>query len=291
MANIRTVITLRARRLAGEPPRVGELMSSASGKTVYRVLGVVRVSTAGEPTSARYRLTCRRLLRSEVPGGAAINPWRWDRRAPRQEVEQGVQSEVAAGGSAAEAPRAVRRRPVARARGKELATVADLGPGLRRNAVTDGRGKLLREADVEVDGRAVDPREPNRRLRRAYRVDPVDRLKRAGTIGMREVDAAGKLRGHLERVAPPLGAGMGSRIAVSGFLIEPITDQHIKACRELRAASAVLGDRLWSPVLWICLGGTVRGYSDQWGVGTHQAANLIAHAMTRLADHFYGRAA
>jgi hypothetical protein len=287
MAAVLTVVTLRARRLTGDPPRAGELMASATGKTVYRILGVTTVRTAGDPLGERYRLAVGRLPQAEVPDGATIHPWRWGRRRGQARQER-------PGASSADQPlgqphRASSGLPSPRTRGVEYGH-ADLGPGLRRRSVRDKHGRLLREADVEVDDRAVDPRNPNRRLRRAYRVDPVDLLKRAGSIGAREVDAAGELRRHLEQVAPPLGAGMASRISVSGFLIEPITDQHIRACRKLREASTVLGV-LWGPVLWVCLGGTVRGYCDQWRVGTHQASDLIATGMGRLADHLYGRAA
>jgi hypothetical protein len=285
----RTVVTLRARLMAGDPPRAGELMASACGKTVYRVLGVTRVRTAGDPQGDRYRLACGRLGRDEVPEGV-IHPWRWDRRAPRQRAAQACAGPAAATRAPQTAQNACRPPPRPRMRVVEETTVADLGPGLRRRAVRDRAGRLLREADIEVDDRAVDPRNPNRRLRRAYRVDPVELLRRAGTIGAREMDAAGELRRQLERVAPPLGAGMVGRISISGFLIEPITDQHIRACRKLREASTVLGV-LWGPVLWVCLGGTVRGYCDQWRVGTHQASDLIATGMGRLADHLYGRAA
>jgi hypothetical protein len=289
-AATRTVLTLRARRLTGEPPRAGELMASATGKTVYRILAVTRVRTAGDPLGERYRLACDRLRQAEVPDGATIHPWRWDRRAPRQPPAQPCAGSSAATRIPPTPQNACRPPPRPRTRGVEETTVADLGPGLRRRAVRDRAGRLLREVDVEVDDRAVDPRNPNRRLRRAYRVDPVELLRRSGTIGAREMDAAGELRRQLERIAPPLGAGMASRISVSGFLIEPITDQHIRACRKLREASTVLGV-LWGPVLWVCLGGTVRGYCDQWRVGTHQASDLIATGMGRLADHLYGRAA
>jgi hypothetical protein len=287
---IRTVVTLRARRLTGDPPRTGELMASASGKTVYRILGVVTLRTAGDPRADRFRLDCGRLTACQVPADATIHPWRYGHTPPpglgQGAIEAPPRCQTAAG-----PPKAIQPRPSARTRGVEEKTVADLGPGLRRRASRDKHGRLLRDLDVEVDDRAVDPRNPNRRLRRAYRVDPVDVLKRAGSIGAREVDAAGELRRHLEQVAPPLGAGRVGSVAVSGFLIQPITDQHIRACRKVREASAILGAQWWPPVLWVCLGGTVRGYSDQWRVGTHTASELISSGMARLADHFYGSAA
>src|SRR3977135_3897796 len=100
---------------------------------------------------------------------------------------------------------------------------ADFGPGLRRRAVRDKRGRLLREADVELDEGAVDPRNPNRRLRRAYRVGADAVLRRAGSITAREVEAAGELRRHLERAAPPYGGG-GAALGLAPHLCQPITD-------------------------------------------------------------------
>lgn len=167
----------------------------------------------------------------------------------------------------------------------------DLGPGLRRRAVRDRAGRLIREADVEVDDPAVDPRSPHtgQIIRRARRIDPVETLRRAGTIGAREADAAAELRRQLERLTPSMGGSGIARRITGGLMLDPIADQHIRAGRKVREAAAALGERLWRPVLWVCLGGTVRGYSAQWGVGTHRASGLVTLGMQRLADHFYGR--
>jgi hypothetical protein len=172
-----------------------------------------------------------------------------------------------------------------------VAHSADLGPGLRRRAVRDKRGRLLREADVDVNDSAVDPRHPNRRVRRAYRVDPVELMARAGSISRREVDAVEELRRHLERVLPPLAAGGGLGLGnVAPFLCQPITDEHIRAARKLREASEACGVVLWPPVLWVCLGGSVKGYAAQWRMREGRAGDLVASGITRLADHLYGRA-
>jgi hypothetical protein len=291
VASRTTILTLRARWLAN-PPQAGELMASASGKTVYRVLGVTRLRIAGEPLRDRYRLVLDRCSKDAVPADATIHPWRWEVNAPGQGREEAPKGVLVATPPPPNHSNRLQPRPSARTRGVDQPTVADFGPGLRRRAVRDRQGRLLREADVELDDRATDPRNPNRRLRRAYRVDPVDLLKRAGTITVREVDAAAELRRQLERVSLPLGSGgSGFRGSMAWFLISPITDDHLRAARKVREASAVLGDRLWPPVLWICLGGSVRGYAAQWRIGTNTASDLVAGGMARLADHFYGRAA
>ena len=85
-AATRTVITLRA-RFCGAPPRPGELMAAETGPAVYRVESVTILRQAGEqPGTHRYRLTCTRLASAEAD--AAIHPWRWGGRAPRQTALQ-----------------------------------------------------------------------------------------------------------------------------------------------------------------------------------------------------------
>ena len=68
-----------------------------------------------------------------------------------------------------------------------------------------------------------------------------------------------------------------------------ITARHLGAVQEVRKASAALGEKLWHPVLWVCLGGSVRGYAAQWRMGTHRATALVGDGLARLGDHFYGR--
>lgn len=283
----RTIITLRARYASGDVPRPGELMAAPTGGTIYRITSVTTLRRSGEqPSACRYRLTCERLVAADVPPGAVIRPWRWGGCAPRLTAPQ-----------AASAPRMapvvskVAQRLPGRAQAQPEGG-GDFGPALRRKAVRDRYGRLLREADVEVDEQAAgDPRYPNRRVRRARRVDPLDDLRRVGTIGRREVEAAADLRQYLERVAPSVaGAGL-TRVGIAPHLCQPISDTHLRAARKLREAAVALGERLWHPVLWVCLGGTVRGYSAQWHVGTHRASRLVGDGLVRLGDHFYGRAA
>ena len=279
---IRTVVTFRASKMTGEAPAVGDLMASATGKTVFRLLSVTKLRTAGDPAADRYRLTCERLGRSDVPEGAAIHPWRLERpppppREPPEETGIAPKPQTASTG-----------RPAPRTRVAHERLVVDFGPALRRRAVRDGQGRLLREADVELDDHAADPAAPNRRLRRAYRVDPVETLRRTGSIGPREVDAAAELRLHLERVTPTVGGGNVLRIALAGHQVEPINDHQMLASRKLREASAALGDRLWPPVLWLCLGGTVRDFCQHRQVDRHRGAEVFVHGMQRLADHLYG---
>jgi hypothetical protein len=284
---IRTVITLRA-CFCGTAPRPGELMAAATRGTVYRIDAVVTLRQAGgQAGSHRYRLTCARLAPSEVPHGVEIHPWRWGSRAPRQTAVQAAPMPWVA-----PPKQHTQGRPGGSVRRTEAHAGGDFGPVIRRNAVRDRRGRLLREPDVEVDDQAAgDPRYPNRHMRRARRVDSIDLLRRDGTIGRREVEAAGELRAYLERVAPSVAGGGLTRVGIAPHLCQPITDTHLRAARKLREASAALGSKHWPAVLWICLGGSVRGYAAQWHVGTHRASALVGDGLARLGDHFYGRAA
>ncbi len=284
----RTVITLRA-RFCGDPPLPGELMAAPTGRVVYRIETVWTLRTAGEPTGAhRYRLTCARLAASEVPQGATIHPWRWGSRTPRQTAPQTAPVPWVAPA----VPKHTQGRLAASVRRTEAHAGGDFGPGLRRKAMRDRRGRLLREPDVEVDDQAAgDPRYPNRHVRRARRVDTIDLLRRDGTIGRREVEAAGELRQYLERIEPSVSGGGLTRVGIAPHLCQPITDTHLRAARKLREASAALGSKHWPAVLWVCLGGSVRGYAAQWHVGTHRASALVGDGLARLGDHFYGRAA
>lgn len=280
----RTVITLRA-RWCGTPPRPGELMAAPTGGTVYRVVAVATLRQAGERSgSQRYRLTCTRLAPAEVPIDVEIHPWRWDGRGPRQTALSAPPPRVALLVS-----KPTQRAPSGRSVRAETHAGADFGPGLRRKAVRDRRGRLLREPDVEVNEQAADPRNPNRRVRRAYRVDTIDLLLRASSIGRRDAEAAAELRKHLERIAPPVAGGGLTRVGIAPHLCQPITDVHLTAARKLRLAAEALGERFWAPVLWVCLGGSVRGYAAQWHVGTHRATALVGDGLARLGDHFYGR--
>ena len=284
----RTVITLKA-RWCGNPPQLGELMAAPAGSPIYRISSVVTLRQAGEtPGAHRYRLTCTRLAPAEVPQGVEIHPWRCDRRPPRACTVSVVVRELRMDLEPV-------KRPVSVSRNSHVPdhVVGDFGPSLRRRDMKDHKGRLLREADVEVsDAREGDPRYPNRRVRRARRVDSIDLLARDGAITDNQKLAADDLRKYLEHVAPSFsGGGEIGMGRVAAWLCQPITLRHLHAAQEVRKASAALGEKLWHPVLWVCLGGSVRGYAAQWHVGTHRATDLVKDGLARLVDHFYGRTA
>jgi hypothetical protein len=79
---------------------------------------------------------------------------------------------------------------LARARrvGRDLGVVnrSDYGPGIRLLPVRGPGGAIVREADVGVVD-APDPHVPKVTLCRVRRTDPVDVLKRSGTINARGI--------------------------------------------------------------------------------------------------------
>jgi len=176
---------------------------------------------------------------------------------------------------------------VSRSRPGSRGTGSDLGPGLRRRPVRDGAGGVLREPDVEVSDRAADPDNPNRRLRRAYRVDPVELLRRSGALGSREVEAAEELRDCLERLVVS-GGGDGAGISPSGYPTEPISDSQMRASKRVREARALLGPALWPGVIWTCMGGTVRGYCEVARIDRRRGTDIVVMGLQRLAVHFFG---
>lgn len=282
---VRTIV-LRARSAPGLA--VGMLIGSPKGRVVYRVLEVTRVRRWGDARAARVRLVCRRLRLCEVPGGVPVHPWPKDRQAPprrsrtapvaavRRSPEE-MALLIAASRRAERAERAIRRAAL-----RETHYGVDVGPVLRLAPVTDGHGTVIREADVTIAtaGDAV-----NRTVRRAVRADPLVALQRAGSITGRELEACETLRSRLEGITPPLGQSGGMPVHVAPFLRKPISIQQIEASEDVREAAAALGRR-WEAVLWVCLGGTVDGYSAYRSLRTHDARKLVHGGIAMLADHF-----
>jgi hypothetical protein len=163
----------------------------------------------------------------------------------------------------------------------------DLGPSLRRRVIRDRAGRVLREADVELTA-GPDPANPNRSIRRAHRVDPLDALLRTGALTDREADAAELVRFALERLGPSLAAGnmLGARSPSSSG--SGVSDLQVRAASMVREAAAALGERLWRPVLWVCLGGSVSAFAVFARVRKATAGELVQAGFLRLADHCEG---
>jgi hypothetical protein len=307
-------ITLRA-RCAAIGLVAGILIAAPKGRSVYRVLEVWRVRRAGDQRYA-LRLVCRRLNRAEVPEGAEVLPWPRDRRAPRGSRRPANEPRVSAdpGPTASPAARIARIRAkapillelatepirqakaaadaaqLARARrvGRDLGVVnrSDYGPGIRLEAIRAHDRALLREADVTVAD-TPDPDAPKVTRRRARRTDPLEVLKRAGTIDARELEAGEKLRNEIERAQPSLPGMFRSEVHVAPQDRVAISERQMKAGRCVRRALAVLDNVVASAVLWIVRdGGTIQSYAAIAHVRHTKAAELLRRGLGALADHY-----
>jgi hypothetical protein len=288
--------TLRASVTATQPPDVGMLVRSPGGGAIYRILEVTRLHRAGERIGkSRLRLVCARVKAAEVPTGATVHAWAWQAPAPAPgrplaaatAAEPPPRAVVAARVLAAKLQR--QREEAARVGrvGREEHTPGNFGPALRRRAARDRRGRLLRDADVVVV-EAPDPKAPRRTLTRAMRVDPLLALRRTGGIGKREIDAAEDVRFQLECLTPSMGGGYGLAVHVSIFDRVGISSAQVAASRDLRRIEARLG-RLWPPVLWVCMGGTVLGWAEYRRQRLATASEAIRDGLHELADLLYGR--
>ncbi len=65
-------------RWAGDPPRLGHFLTSPKGRTAYEIAAI---NDRGERDGYRLLLlTCCRWEPGEVPEGAIIHTFRWDKR-------------------------------------------------------------------------------------------------------------------------------------------------------------------------------------------------------------------
>jgi hypothetical protein len=290
-------------------------MASPTGRVVYRVLEVWRVRRAGDQRYA-LRLVCGRLSQAEVPEGAEVLPWPCDPRAPRGSRRAAGLPRASADPGPPELPTAriarirakapvllalatepIRRAKaaseaarLARARhvGRDLGVVnrSDYGHGIRLMPIRGPDRAVLREVDVVVTD-APDPDMPNVTVRRARRTDPLEVLKRTGTINVREREAGEKLRDAIERSQPSLPGVWRSEIHVAPWNRVAISERQLKACLCVRRSLAVLDKVVAPALLWIVRdGGTIRGYAAFAHVRHTTAAELLRRGLCALADHY-----
>ena len=291
-------LTLRARGASnGVSP--GTLIASPKGRVVYRILEVTHVRRAGE-RGYRVRIVCARVSRADVPEGAKLLPWPHDRRAPRGSRRAADGSHGSADPRPPEPPAARIARiqakaaaevaQVARARrvGRDLGVVnrGDYGPGIRLESIRARDGALLREADVTVAD-TPDPDAPKVTRRRARRTDPLEVLKRAGTIDARGQEAGEKLRDAIERSQPSLPGVSGSEVRAAPWSRTMLSERQLTACQEVRRAVAAIDNVVVSAVMWIlCDGGTIQGYAAFAHVRHTTVAELLRRGLGALADHY-----
>lgn len=263
---------------------VGMLLDIGS---TYQVLEFARVRRAGEE-GCRYRLVIQRFRGATVEVVWKLEP------APERQAKSVIEPVPSD-------PDEVRQRVIAARRqsereqharilriGAEDESGGDYGPAIRRRDIR-WQGEVLRVADVRVED-GVDPAAPKQRVRRAVRSDPLDALRRAGSITGREVDAAEEMRRYLEQLEPAMGGGLGVAVQSAAFDRMPITPMHLVAARKVRMATATLGERYWPPVCWVLLHGTVEGYARERRIRLARAGELVRSGFAMLADHLFGKA-
>jgi hypothetical protein len=316
MTTVPRTITLRA-RLVTPDLVAGALVAGVNGRTIYRILAVTRLRTAGDPAAAdRVRLVLHRLAADQVPAGEAVLPWP---RAPRPGRRPGAirstadpgPPEPGAAGIArirAKAPllfamaaQAIREGRAADAIG-QLARAArvgrdggyeggrDYGPGLRL-APVHGRRRtgVLRDADAWIEDGA-DPDNPNRTVRRARRADPLVPLQRAGKVSSRQCAAAECLREDLEQAE--------CRSSTSGFSDAPtaahhqrvgISDRQLESSTRVRRALLYVSGANQLVVLWVAVGGSLDGYlryARERRDGS--VSDRLAGGLEQLANYYFG---
>jgi hypothetical protein len=296
MTTVPRTITLRA-RLVTPDLVAGALVAGVNGRTIYRILAVTRVRTAGDPAADRVRLVLRRLARDQVGAGETVSPWPRAPRPARRTAAPGSGRQLLAAAVA----KAVREGRVA----EELAAIAragrigrdagyeggrDYGPGLRLAPVhARRRGALLREADVLVED-APDPDSPNRVLRRARRVDPLVTLHRAGTISGQGLDAVELLREDLQAAEGSIPSNFSrSEVHLSAHQRTGIGDREIQGRTRVRRAMLAVSVINQPICLWIACGGTIGAYVRLTGVRHDKTtAARLAEGVGQLVQHYYG---
>ena len=223
-----------------------------------------------------------RVSRSRPAGAAAA---RLDRIRAKAPLLLALATEpIRQAKAAAEAAQLARARRV----GRDLGVVnrSDYGHGIRLVPIRGPGGAILREADVEVVD-TPDPDMPNVTVRRARRTDPLEVLKRAGTINAREREAGEKLRDAIERSQPSLPGCSRSEVHVAPWNRVAISERQLKACQCVRRAVAALDKVVAPAVLWVVRdGGTIRGYAAFAHVRHTTAAELLRRGLGALADHY-----
>jgi Domain of unknown function (DUF6456) len=291
-------------------PVVGALMVGPKGHgAFYRVDHVVLLRQAGGTERRRYRLRLS-ITRLRPTDDAPALPWRLGvplrplRR--RDAVEQGdpppldspllaqlgVRDRAMVERLQHKAPLlfAQAMEPIsgARDRGKQeqQARAARVG---RDHGVVNlcDQGHSAR-TDVDVDVSAADPTDPDRRIRRAFRTDPLDGLRRRNTITSRQFNAAEALRSDIEAAIPGLGGATQSEVHAAPWDRASISDNQVNAAAAVRLALAPLGPHQRLVLTWMCCGGTVSGVCLYAGVSQHTVIEQLRAALDKIVSHYLG---
>jgi hypothetical protein len=293
--------TLRSRWF-DVPPIVGGLIASLKGRTVYRIVDVTSVRTAGDPKSQRFRLICELLNPSEVPEGAVILPWPRERLPPPPRPRKALGSRPSAdpgppelAGARLDRIRESRNAGVKAkvARGRRVGQDdrvqhgRDYGPDIRLRTIRGRRNEVLRGPDVEME-EGPDPNHPNKTVRRMRRCDPLTALLKAGTVTPREANAVELLREQLEASERSSSSMAGELIRVAPHQSGGFPFRQIKGRTLVREALSSVSAVNSGPVLWVTAGGSLRGYVAYARIRLSTASDRLSAGLGQLVDHYYG---
>jgi hypothetical protein len=291
-------------------PTVGALMVGPKGHgAYYRIDRVTLLRLASKPGRRRYRLRLS-VTRERPTDDAPALPWRLGvplrpiRR--REAVEQGdpppldspllaqlgVQDRWMVDRLQAKAPVlfAEAMRPITGARDlaeqEQQARIQRVG---RDHGVVNlcDQGHSAR-ADVEVDLDAADPANPDSRIRRAYRTDPLAVLRKRKTISDRQFDAAEALRSDIEAAMPGLAGAAQSEVHLAPWDRAAVHDSQIKAAAAVRLAMAGMVGRRRLVLMWMVCGGTLGGICVYAGITQRTAVEQLQIALDVLVSHYLG---
>lgn len=62
------------------PPMPGQFLKAPKGRTAYEIVAVRKIKQTADRNGNRYMLTCARWNPNDVPPGATVHTWHWDKR-------------------------------------------------------------------------------------------------------------------------------------------------------------------------------------------------------------------
>lgn len=267
-------------------PAVGDLMAGPTPRSrCYRILRVTALRQAGKPRPTRYRLICAPAPRAP---GATAHPWRLaPAPAPRQRPAEPAPIAPPARQSPAEVAAEQRARAARVGRDRGIVDGSDRGHSIRMADILSGNGRVLRLADVEIE-EARDLENPNKRILRARRADPVHTLLKHQSLCRRQFEAMEKFRTSLEAAMPAVAGAGQSEVHVSPWCRVALGEDQVKGSAEVRDALATVPQRHRSVLSWMAAGGTIAGFMEHEHVHRHTAVSGLRIALDAVGDFFFG---
>lgn len=300
-----TIAILRARDVTGILPRSGQMVRSAGGGAVYLVLAVHRVRTAGEPDSARVRMTLRKLRKAEQPEDEPVLPWPAAKAptAPVERVEEPAATALAADSAkpasakkTASLSHAERRRAKRRSKQRRgvRAVPETAVPEVTQRAIRDAAGAIIRPPLV-APASWRDPEDRNtasahaRLVRGWATTDSISWLaKRNRKITQDHIDAADCYRLAFEKAHRSPGAASLFR-ADGGSGEGGLTEAAERGLRAWRRVQGTLSPDARSILEAVVLNrGLVSDWARQWGKREEYAVGFLIAVLDQLATYYRG---